>query len=76
MYEIKADLIKNRLYITFRKLGGKGMTTFVNRLAKACSLLTPGFTCIASFHGNKAAKKASIEVGLHAPDFTYPGIDG
>lgn len=68
MHEIKADFIKNRLYITLRESERTEMNSYVNQIEHACKELTPGFTCIAVFPGGEAPQQKDHDLLMNTKD--------
>lgn len=71
MHEIKADFLKNRLYITLRESDGTKMNSYVNEIEHACKELTPGFTCIAVFPGGNAPQQKDHDLVMNTKDLIY-----
>lgn len=71
MHEIKADFIKNRLYITLRESDRTDMNSYVNEIEHACKELTPGFTCITFFPGGKVPQQKYHDLLMNTKDLIY-----
>ncbi len=46
MIEVKTDLLKNRLYITFGRIFPNTIDDIIDKISKVAWDLRPGFTCI------------------------------
>lgn len=71
MHEIKADFIKNRLYIIFSESDRTEMNVYVDKIEQVCKKLLPGFTCIAVFPRNEAPKQKELDLLFNTEDLIY-----
>ena len=71
MHEIKADFIKNRLYIIFRESDKAEMNAYVDRIEQVCKKLLPGFTCIAVFPRNEDPDQTELDLLFNTEDLIY-----
>ena len=71
MHEIKADFIKNRLYIIFRESDKAEMNAYVDKIEQVCKKLLPGFTCIAVFPRNEDPKQTELDLLFDTEDLIY-----
>ncbi len=71
MHEVKADFIKNRLYIIFSESDRTEMKAYVDKIEQVCKKLFPGFTCITVFPRNEDPKQKELDLVFNTEDLIY-----
>ncbi len=69
MYEVKINLLKNRLYITFGRIFSNEIKEIAQEIAYVSWELRPGFTCITKINDYRGFEKEELEQIVKIQDY-------
>ena len=61
MFEVKTNLLKNRLYLTFGRIAPDKLNEMKNKVFEAVEKLEPGFTCVTRIVDHREFSIADVE---------------